>query len=90
MANDRNEKPAGSFHLPGPVRDTLLFVGQWLLVTAGIFVWWMGLQLALSLFAVNVWHVTLRQIAVRSALLTAACSAGYLIVMVRREEKKRR
>ena len=88
MTNDPKEKPG--VRIPEPVRDSLLFVGQWLLVTAGIFVWWMALQLVISLFAVNVWHVTFRQILTRSAAATVICGIGYLIVMLRRDEGKRK
>jgi hypothetical protein len=88
MTND--PKPKTGFRLPEPVRDSLLFIGQWLIVTVGIFAWWMGLQLVISFFAVNVWQVTFRQILVRSILLTAACSVGYLLVMLRRDEKRRK
>ncbi len=72
------------------VRSVLGHVLQFLAVTAGIFAWWMGLQLVISFFAVNVWQVTFRQILVRSILLTAACSVGYLLVMLRRDEKRRK
>ena len=87
MSND--PKPKTGFHLPEPVRDSLLFIGQWLIVTVGIFVWWMGLQLAISVFAVNIWRVTFHQILFRSAILTAVCSLVYLFVMIHRDEKKR-
>ncbi|MBR4458914.1 MAG: hypothetical protein IKS31_08145 [Clostridia bacterium] len=77
----------GGFHLPPPVRDTLILIGQWTVVTAGIFAWWMGLQLVISLFAVNVWHVTFRQILWRSVVLTALSGAVYLAVILRRGRK---
>ncbi len=77
-------------HVAESVRDSLLFVLQWLAVTVGIFAWWMGLQLVVSFFAVNVWHVTLEQILWRSIWLTLVCSAAYLLVMLRRDEVKRR
>ena len=86
MANER--QPGKGFRIPEPVRDSLLFVGQWLAVTVGIFAWWMGLQLVLSLFAVNVWRVTFRQILMRSVILTGVCGVAYLFVMLRRDEKK--
>ena len=89
MTNDPKEKPARKgFHIPEPVRDTLLFVGQWLIVTIGIFAWWMGLLLVVSLFAVNVWHITFHQIVIISVIATAVCSAGYLVIMLRRDGKK--
>ena len=87
MTND--PKPKTGFHVPEPVRDSLLFVGQWLLVTAGLFAWWMGLQLVLSLFAVNIWRVTFHQILIRSVIATAMCSVGYLLVMIHRDDMKR-
>ena len=87
-AKTKGEKGEG-FHIPAEVKDTLIFIGQWLVVTVGIFAWWMGLQLIISLFAVNVWHVTFDQILWRSVWLTAACSVGYLVIMIRRERRKR-
>ena len=85
--SDREPKPR--FRLPEPVRDSLLFIGQWLIVTAGIFAWWMGLQLVISVFAVNVWRVTFHQILMRSVIATGVCALVYLWVMIRRDEKKR-
>lgn len=87
MTNDGKKH---GFHVPEAVRDSLLFVLQWLVVTAGIFAWWMALWLAISFFAVNVWHITFAQILRRSIWLTLLCSAAYLLIMLRRDERKRR
>lgn len=89
MTNEPFRKPGRGFHIPEPVKDTLLFVGQWLIVTVGLFAWWMAIQLVISLFLVNVWHVTFRQILTRTVALTAVSSIVYLLVMLRRDEKKR-
>ena len=90
MTNEPSRKPQGGFHIPEPVKDSLIFVGQWLIVTIGIFAWWMGMQLVISLFLVNVWRVTFHQILLRGMILTALCSLAYLAVMIRRDEKKQK
>ena len=84
MAN--NERHAA--RIPPKLAGPLLRVLQFLAVSAGIFAWWVAMFLLVSLFAVNVWAVTWTQILSRSLLLTAACSAVYLFVMIRREQKK--
>ncbi len=69
--------------LSGP----LLRVLQFLVVSVGFFVWWMAVLLMISLIAVNVWHVSFTTILFMSLGLTAASSAVYLLVMIRRRNR---
>lgn len=86
MSDDR--KPRSFLHLPPRAVSLLERAGQWLLVTVGFFAWWMAMQLLISLFLLNVWHVRFTQILIRSVWLTAASAAVYAGVMVWRERKK--
>lgn len=74
--------------IPPKVTGTVLRVLQFLVVSAGFFAWWAAMFLLISLVAVNVWSVTWTQILTWSLLLTAASSAVYLLVMIRRESRK--
>ncbi len=74
--------------IPPKVTGTVLRVLQFLVVSVGFFAWWVAMFLLISLFAVNVWSVTWTQILTWSLLLTAASSAVYLLVMIRRESRK--
>jgi len=87
MKNDA-QKSRSFLHLPPQAVSALLRVGQWLLVTAGFFAWWMAIQLLLSLVLLNIWHVRFTQILFRSIWLTVASSALYVLVMVLREKRK--
>ena len=44
--------------------------------------------LLISLFAVNVWHVTVAQILLWSGILTAASGAVYAGIMIHRERNR--
>ena len=68
-------------NLPPKVVSVLGRVLQWLAVTAGCFAWWMAMLLLISLFTVNVWHVTFEQILLWSGVLTAVSGAVYAGVM---------
>ena len=68
-------------NLPPKVVSVLGRILQWLAVTAGCFVWWMAMLLLVSLFTVNVWHVTFEQILLWSGVLTAVSGAVYAGVM---------
>ena len=87
MKNDA-QKSRSFLHLPPQAVSALLRVGQWLLVTAGFFAWWMAIQLLLSLVLLNIWHVRFTQILFRSIWLTVASGALYVLVMVLREKRK--
>ncbi len=78
------------FRLPPGAVSALERAGQWLLVTAGFFAWWMAMQLLVSLFLLNVWHVTFTQILIRSIWLTAASGVVYGVVMAVRAKRKGR
>ena len=68
-------------NLPPKVVSVLGRILQWLAVTAGCFAWWMAMLLLVSLFTVNVWHVTFEQILKWSGVLTAVSGAVYAGVM---------
>ncbi|MBR6955079.1 MAG: hypothetical protein IKH77_08620 [Clostridia bacterium] len=68
-------------NLPPKVVSVLGRILQWLAVTAGCFAWWMAMLLLVSLFTVNVWHVTFEQILLWSGVLTAVSGAVYAGVM---------
>ena len=68
-------------NLPPRVVSVLGRILQWLAVTAGCFAWWMAMLLLVSLFTVNVWHVTFEQILLWSGVLTAVSGAVYAGVM---------
>ena len=68
-------------NLPPKVVSVLGRILQWLAVTAGCFAWWMAMLLLVSLFTVNVWHVTFEQILLWSGGLTAVSGAVYAGVM---------
>ena len=68
-------------NLPPKVVSVLGHILQWLAVTAGCFAWWMAMLLLVSLFTVNVWHVTFEQILKWSGVLTAVSGAVYAGVM---------
>lgn len=60
------------------VKETLLF----LVVTAAAFLWWMFVLLLISLFLVNVWHVTfeaLLKYGIGFTVVTAVAYAGKLL-----------
>lgn len=75
-------------NLPPKVVSVLGRILQWLVVTAGCFLWWMAMLLIISLFTVNVWHVTFEQILLWSGLLTAVSGAVYAGVMLWRERNR--
>ncbi|QTE69029.1 hypothetical protein JNO48_03720 [Clostridiales bacterium] len=66
------------------VRSVLGRVLQFLVVTAGIFAWWMAVLLLVSVFTVNIWHIAFTSIVFISLGLTGICAAVYLAVMLRR------
>jgi len=60
---------------------------QFLVVTAGFFAWWLSMFLLVSLFALSVWRPRFTDLLLWSALLTAACSLVYLVIMFRRSRR---
>ena len=64
--------------------DVVKDVIRWVVVTAGAFIYWMVLQLILSLVLLSVWHVTFDQILQYSIILTVITSLLYLGSVVRR------
>ena len=66
------------------VLDAVKDIVSWIVVTAGAFLYWMVLQLILSLVLLNVWHVTFDQILQYSTVLTIITSLVYLGSVVRR------
>ena len=65
--------------------DTAKTTGQWAVVTAFLFAYWMAMLLLASLFLVNVWHVKFLQIVLYAVILTVVCSVIYAIVLVHRK-----
>ncbi len=66
------------------LKSVLGRVLQFLAVTAGFFAWWLAMFMLISLFALNVWAPKFTDLVLWSLLLTAASSAVYLVVMIRR------
>ena len=62
------------------VKDIL----AWLVVTAIAFVYSMAMLLLVSLFLVNVWHVTFEEIVKMSIVVMVFVSIGYIGVLVHR------
>ena len=65
------------------VKEVLL----WVVVTALAFLWWMFVLLLISLFLVNVWHVTFVMLVRYGIVLTAVTSVVYGGKLVRRRLK---
>lgn len=66
------------------VKEVLL----WVVVTALAFLWWMFVLLLISLFLVNVWHVTFVMLVRYGIVLTAVTSVVYGGKLVRRRLKR--
>ena len=66
------------------VKEVLL----WVVVTALAFLWWMFVLLLISLFLVNVWHVTFVILVRYGIILTAVTSVVYGGKLVRRRLKR--
>lgn len=69
------------------LRDVLGRILQFVAITAGFFAWWLSMFLLVSLIALNVWSPKFTDLVLWSILLTAASSAVYLIVMIRRHSR---
>lgn len=69
------------------VIDNVKEVLLWIVVTALAFLWWMFVLLLISLFMVNVWHVTFVMLLRYGAILTAVTSVVYGGKLVRRRLK---
>lgn len=65
------------------VKEVLL----WIVVTGLAFLWWMFVLLLISLFLVNVWHVTFMMLVRYGGVLTAITSVVYGGKLVRRRLK---
>lgn len=74
------QNKSGREHAVDAVKDVLV----WVLVTGLAFLYWMAMLLILSLFLLNVWHVTFEEIVRISLVLTAVTSVGYLGVIIYR------
>lgn len=74
-------------HLPPRLIGAGKRLLQWLIVTAGIFLWWLAVLLLFSLILVNTWHVSFDEILKISLLLTVLCSAGYALVIIARQKR---
>lgn len=70
------------------VIDIVKEVLMWTVVTALAFLWWMFVLLLISLFLVNVWHVTFVMLVRYGIVLTAVTSVVYGGKLVRRRLKK--
>ena len=66
------------------VIDIVKEILQWIVVTVLAFFWWMFVLLLISLFLVNVWHVTFVMLVRYGAVLTAVTSVVYGGKLVRR------
>ncbi len=62
------------------VKDVLI----WLVVTALSFVYWMVVLLLISLFLLNVWHITFEEILRIAFVLMIITSIGYIGVLIYR------
>lgn len=70
------------------VIDIVKEVLMWTVVTALAFLWWMFVLLLISLFLVNVWHVTFVMLVRYGIVLTAVTSVVYGGKLVRRRLKR--
>jgi len=76
----KTQKKSSKEYAIDAVKDVLV----WVLVTGLAFLYWMAMLLLLSLFLLNVWHVTFEEILRISLILTAVTSVGYIGVLVYR------
>lgn len=67
--------------------DILKDVVSWVLVTGLSYLYWMAMLLLVSLFLLNVWHVTFEQIIRYSIILMIATSVVYMVSIFRRRRR---
>lgn len=65
--------------------DTAKTTGQWVVVTAFLFAYWMAMLLLASLFLLHVWEVKFVQIVLYAVILTVVSSVIYAFVLVHRK-----
>ncbi len=65
--------------------DTAKTAFRWLAVSALSYVYWLAMLLLLSLFLLNVWHVSFVEILIYSGVLCAATALIYGCVLVHRK-----
>ena len=65
--------------------DTAKTAFRWFLVTVFLAVYWVSMLLLMSLFLLNVWHVTITQILIYAGILSAVSSLIYAGVLVHRK-----
>lgn len=66
-------------------QDVAKTTAKWLIGTVLAYAYWLFLLLIISIFALNVWHVTFVQILIYSAVLCAVTSVVYGYVLIHRK-----
>lgn len=66
-------------------QDVAKTTAKWLIGTVLAYAYWFFLLLIISIFALNVWHVTFVQILIYSAVLCAVTSVVYGYVLIHRK-----
>ncbi len=69
--------------------DIIKDVVSWVVVTGLSYVYWVAMLLLISLFLLNVWHVTWEQIVRYSIGLMIVTSVVYMITIFRRRWKEK-
>lgn len=72
--NETDRKKSGKETAIDTAKDVL----AWIVVTGIAFVYWVAMLLLVSLFLVNVWHVTFEEIVGIAVILAAVTSVVYL------------
>ena len=65
--------------------DTSKTVFRWLMVTLFLYVYWLAMLLLLSIFLLNVWHVTIVRIMIYAGALCVLSSVVYAFMLVHRK-----
>lgn len=65
--------------------DTAKTAGRWLIFTVLAYVYWLAMLLIMSIFLLNVWHVSITQILIYSGVLCAVSSVVYAYSLIKRK-----
>lgn len=65
--------------------DTAKTAARWLVVSALSYGYWLVMLLLMSLFLLNVWHVSFAELLIYAGVLCAATAVGYGCVLVHRK-----
>lgn len=76
-----NRNQSKKEYIPDIVKEIL----QWVVVSGLSFLYWMAVLLLISLFLLNVWHVTFERLLQISIVLTVITAVGYGGVLIYRK-----